>query len=46
MEIDEIDGNNGNIYRLKNIDEIQEMLTAGINERNLVQNITAKLLFA
>ena len=27
MEIGEIDGNNGNIYCLIKIDEIQEMLT-------------------
>ena len=34
MEIDEIDGNNGNIYRLKNIDEIQEILIAERDKRN------------
>ena len=34
MEIDEIDGNNGHIYRLKNIDEIQEMLSTEIHKRS------------
>ena len=33
MEIDEIDGNDGHRYRLKN-DEIQEILTAERNKRN------------
>ena len=28
MEIDETDGNNGHIYRLKEINEIQEILIA------------------
>ena len=28
MQIDETDGNDGRIYRLKNIDEIQEILMA------------------
>ena len=42
MEIDETDGNDGHIYRLKKIDEIQEILIAEreINETNLVKNIT------
>ena len=46
MEIDEIDGHDGHIYRLKKIDEIQEILIAEreINETNLVQNITEKLI--
>ena len=49
MEIDEIDsndGHDGHICRLKNIDEIQEILIAEreINETNLVQNITEKLI--
>ena len=45
MEIDETDGNDGHIYRLKNIDEIQVILTAEreINETNLVQNIADEL---
>ena len=34
MEIDEIDGNDGHIYRLKKIYEIQEILTAERNKRN------------
>ena len=34
MEIDEIDGNDGHIYRFKQIDEIQEMLTAERDKRN------------
>ena len=34
MEIDEIDGNDGHIYRLKEIDEIQEILTAERDKRN------------
>ena len=34
MEIDEIDGNYGHIYRLTKIDEIQEILTAERNKRN------------
>ena len=34
MEIDEIDGNDGHIYRLKKIDEIQEILTAERDKRN------------
>ena len=48
MEIDETDGKVGHIYRLKQIDEIQDMLTAErereINETNLVQNITEELI--
>ena len=46
MEIDEIDGNGGYIYRLKKIDEIQKILIAEseINETNLVQNITEVLI--
>ena len=37
MEIDEIDGKDGHIYRLKKINEIQEILIAEIdNETNLV----------
>ena len=34
MEIDEIDGNDGHIYRLKNIDEIQEILITESGKRN------------
>ena len=34
MEIDKIDGNGGHIYRLKQIDEIQEMLIAERDKRN------------
>ena len=43
MEIDETDGNDGHIYRLK---KIQEILTADreINETNLVHNITEALI--
>ena len=38
MEIDEIDSKDGHIYRLKKIDEIQEILITEreINETNLV----------
>ena len=50
MEIDEIDSNegqDGHIYRIKKIDEIQEILIAEreINETNLVQNITEEFIF-
>ena len=34
MEIDEIDGNDGNIYRLKKFDEIQEIFFAERVKRN------------
>ena len=34
MEIDAIDGNDGHIYRIKKIDEIQEILIAGRDKRN------------
>ena len=34
MEIDETDGNDGYKYRLKNIDEIQEILIAERDKRN------------
>ena len=34
MEIDETDGNDGHIYRLKKIDEIQEILIAERDKRN------------
>ena len=34
MEIDEIDGNDGHMYRLKKIDEIQEILIAERDKRN------------
>ena len=34
MEIDETDGKGGHIYRLKKIDEIQEILTAERDKRN------------
>ena len=33
MEIHEIDGNEGHIYRLKKIDEIQEILVAERDKR-------------
>ena len=34
MEIDAIDGNDGHIYRIKKIDEIQEILIAQRDKRN------------
>ena len=34
MEIDETDGNDGHIYRLKKIDEIQEILITERDKRN------------
>ena len=34
MEIDETDGQDGHIYRLKKIDEIQEILIAERDKRN------------
>ena len=34
MEIDETDGNDGHIYRLKKFDEIQEILIAERDKRN------------
>ena len=34
MEIDAIDGNDGHIYRIKKIDEIQEILIAERNKQN------------
>ena len=34
MEIDEIDGNDGHVYRLNKIDEIQEILIAERDKRN------------
>ena len=34
MKIDETDGNVGHIYRLKKIDEIQEILIAERDKRN------------
>ena len=34
MEIDETDGNDGHVYRLKKIDEIQEILMAERDKRN------------
>ena len=39
-------GNDTHIYRLKNIDEKQKILTAEreISETNLVQNITEELI--
>ena len=42
MEIDEISGNDGHIYRLKKIDKIQKILITEreTNETNLVKNIT------
>ena len=45
MEFDETDGNDGHIYRLRKIDEIQELIVAeGDNETNLVQNIREELI--
>ena len=46
MESDEIDGKDGHVYRLKKIDEIQEILIAEreINETHLVQVITKELM--
>ena len=45
MDIDETDDNNGHIYRLKQNDNIQEILIVReINERNFVQNITEELI--
>ena len=34
MDIDEIDGKDGHVYRLKTIDEIQEILIAERDKRN------------
>ena len=34
MEIDETDGKDGDIYRLKKIDEIQEILITKSDKRN------------
>ena len=34
MEIDETDGNDGHVHRLKKIDEIQEILIAERDKRN------------
>ena len=34
MEFDAIDGNDGHIYRLKKMDEIQELLIAERDKRN------------
>ena len=34
MEIDKIDGKDGHVYRLKKIDEIQEILIAERDKRN------------
>ena len=34
MEIDETDGKDGHIYRIKNIDEVQEILIAERDKRN------------
>ena len=45
MEIDETYGNDGNIDRLKKIDEITEILDRReIKETNLVQNIIEELI--
>ena len=38
MEIDEIDGKDGHVYRLKKIDEIQEILIAEREKRNAVSS--------
>ena len=45
MEIYEIDGKDGHVYRLKKIDEIQEILIAERDKRNgPVQVITKELM--
>ena len=46
MKIDDSYGDDRHIYRLRKIDEIQEMLIAKreINETNLVKNITEELI--
>ena len=46
MEIYETDINDGHIFRLKKIGEIQEILIAEreINETNFVQNIKEELI--
>ena len=46
MKIDEIDGKHGHVYRLKKIDEIQEILILRreINETHLLQVITKELM--
>ena len=46
MEIDEIDGNDELIYRVKKIYEIREILNAEreINETNLVQTIREEFI--
>ena len=42
MEIDEIDGKDGHIYRLKKIDEIQEILIAERDKRNPLSRKNSK----
>ena len=45
MENDETDGNDGHIYRLRKIDEIQELLMAVRDKRNKPStNITEELI--
>ena len=45
MKIDEIDGKDGHVYRLKKIDEIQEILIAERDKRNeLSIKITEELI--
>ena len=45
MEIDEIDGNNGHIYRLKKVMKCRKFSPQSeINETNLVENITEELM--
>ena len=45
MKIDEIDGNNGHVYRLKKLIKYRKfLLQSKINETNLVENITEELM--
>ena len=44
MEMYEIDGKDGHAYRLKKIDEIQEILIAETDKRNALSTIITKEL--
>ena len=46
MAIDAIHGNEGHIYSIKKMDEIQEISIAEreINETNIVKNLTQELI--
>ena len=48
MEINEIDGNNRHIYRLKKVGEIQEMLTTERQKRSELckKNITGVNIYS